>query len=170
MSGKKLVHHINVIRWIAEGVHIPFVDTPPSFHFPNHKFSFSHREFIANEIQSLLESGAIQICDPQQKPFCVSPIKCVAKKGGKFRLIVDLREINTHCSVPKFCYEDINVVTQLIQEDDYMVTLDLKNGFHHIPIAKEDQEYLGFAFRDTFYKWKVQHTPTISSWRQPGTI
>ena len=70
-------------------------------------------------------------------------------------MISDLRKINNLCTVPKFCYEDIQVVTQIVQTDDQMITLDLKNGFHHIPIVKEDREYLGFYFRGNYYKWAV---------------
>ena len=144
-----------VLNWIREGVKIPFVEKPTNFCIPNRKFSFEQGVFIATKIKSLLDAGAIEKCSPQQPPKCVSPLNCVPKKGGKLRLISDLRKINNLCTVPKFCYEDVQVVTQIVQTDDQMITLDLKNGFHHIPIVKEDREYLGFYFRGNYYKWAV---------------
>jgi len=96
----------NVINWLENGVLIPFDQEPQSFYLPNRKFGFTKGEFIADEIASLLKSGAIR--EVNEPPTCISPISCVPKKGGKFRLIVDLRIINQSCVVPKFRYEDIN--------------------------------------------------------------
>jgi hypothetical protein len=143
----------DIIDWLASGVQIPFIDNPEPFHIPNSKFSFVHSHFVAEEIFDLVQSGAIVECETP--PLCISPIHCVPKKGGKLRLIIDLRRINLHLRVPKFSYEDIKVVSEFVQKEDYMVTLDLKSGFHHIPINKNDQEYLGFQFKGKFYKWTV---------------
>lgn len=144
-----------ILDWLSSGVQLPFTERPESFHLPNFKLSFSHGAFVAEELSRLIQSGAVVQCDSNFPPKCISPIHCVPKKGGKLRLIIDLRRINQHLDVPKFCYEDIRVVSQLVHSNDYMVTLDLKNGFHHIPIHKADQEYLGFAFRGKLYKWTV---------------
>ena len=144
-----------VISWLSNGVMLPFAERPKPFHIPNYKLTFTHGIFVAKELAQLIQAGSIVECDPCSPPKCISPIHCVPKKGGKLRLIIDLRQINQHLEVPKFCYEDIQVVSQLVQPDDYMVTLDLKNGFHHIPINKADQEYLGFSFRGKLYKWTV---------------
>ena len=36
-----------------------------------------------------------------------------------------------------------------------MITLDIKSGFHHIPIAEQDREKLGISFKGRFYRWRV---------------
>jgi len=90
-----------------------------------------------------------------EKPYCLSPIKCVPKKNNKLRLVTDLRQLNSSLSPPKFKYEDIHTVSSVVESGDHMVSLDLKNGFLHIPIAERDQPFLGFAFRNKFYVWRV---------------
>jgi hypothetical protein len=36
-----------------------------------------------------------------------------------------------------------------------MVTLDIKNGFQHVPVSITDQTYLGFKWRGQYYCWQV---------------
>jgi hypothetical protein len=143
----------HVLDWISNGVKIPFRETPCDFHLPNRSFSFGHGEFVAEELDALVKSGAI--IKQNHPPKCISPIGVVPKRGGKLRLIVDLRGINRHCEVPKFQYDDIDTVAQYIATNDLIVTLDLKNGFHHIPVCMQHQQYLGIYFRNQYYVWAV---------------
>ena len=66
-----------------------------------------------------------------------------------------MRIVNEKCSPPRFKNEDINTVLSIIKPKDFMVTADIKNGFHHIPVCVDHQQYLGFQFEQTYYKWKV---------------
>ena len=149
--------HINapevVLNWVQYGIRIPFVTDPGQFHLPNRSLGFAKSQFVVDELRNLVKSGAIR--EVESPPQCISPIICVPKKGGKFRLIVDLRLINDSCEVPKCQYEDITTVTQYIKPNDYLVSLDIKNGYHHIPVAPEFQQYLGISFRNRFYVWQV---------------
>lgn len=142
-----------VLSWIQKGVSIPFTSEPDCFNLPNHKLTYSQGIFVKQEIQNLLQVGAIEPCDTA--PPCVSPLGCVPKKGKKWRLITDLRQLNSHIQVPKFRYEDIQTVTNLIKPNDQMITLDIKSGFHHIPIAEQDRDKLGISFKGRFYRWRV---------------
>ncbi len=36
---------------------------------------------------------------------------------------------------------------------NFLSTLDLKAGFHQVPIAKEDQDKSAFIYPGGFYKW-----------------
>ena len=58
--------------------------------------------FLETEMNSLLLQGCIDIAD--SKPKCVSPITCVPKKNGDFRLVTDLRHLNSFSKPPKFEY------------------------------------------------------------------
>lgn len=144
-----------VLSWLKDGAKIPFATEPDCFHLPNQKLSFTQGEFVASELNNLVKAGAIERCNSNTPPKCISPLGCVPKKGGKLRLITDMRRINSHVTVPKFQYEDIQTVTNMIQSDDQLITLDISNGFHHIPIAEQDRDKLGIFFRGRYYRWKV---------------
>ena len=142
-----------VLTWIKKGVEIPFATEPDCFHLPNRKFNITQREFVAQELKTLVRAGAIEHCNTP--PKCISPLGVVPKKGGKLRLVTDMRKLNSYMNVPKFQYEDIQTVTSMIQKDDLLITLDISNGFHHIPIAEQDWDKLGIFFGGHYYRWKV---------------
>ena len=142
-----------ILSWVRDGVKIPLVSQPQPFCLPNHKLSQRDVTFIDNEIQGLLKANAIEVC--AQQPTCVSPIGTAPKKGGKLRLITDLRQLNNFCTKAVFQYEDIRSVSQLIKPKDYLVTLDIKNGFFHVPVHNDYRDYLGFRWRNRYFRWKV---------------
>jgi hypothetical protein len=152
---KRMGAHDTVINWIKDGIQIPFHDTPHSFEIQNPSFSIKEKAFVNSEICELLLSGAIRKCLPGEVPLCVSPIGCVPKKKDKFRLIVDLRHINEYVVAQSFQNENIDTVTQLIKPHDRLCSFDLRNGYHHVPVHKIDQQFLGIKWKGSYYVWQV---------------
>jgi hypothetical protein len=143
----------HVINWISQGVIIPFVQSPPKCLFQNHNLTDKQRAFVDNEIKDLLKNHRISVADGV--PTCVVPLGCVPKKNNQYRLITDLRHVNKFCETPKFRYEDISLLHQVLRPGDYLVTIDLKDGFHHIPISDSSAGYLGFSWKNVYYRWNV---------------
>ena len=52
-------------------------------------------------------------------------------------------------------YEDISEVLNIVQPEDKLITLDIKNGFYHIPVSEHHQQFLGFEYKGVCYKWAV---------------
>ena len=63
--------------------------------------------------------------------------------------------MNSYCETQSFQYEDINTVLEVVQPKDKLVTVDIKSGFHHIPVSVEAQKYLGFCWGGRTYSWTV---------------
>ena len=42
-----------------------------------------------------------------------------------------------------------------MKADDKFVAADIKDGFFHVPIAKEHRDYLGFCYKGVYYRWSV---------------
>ena len=141
-------------NWLIDGIHIPFKEIPESFNFENNRqFNRDEYHFLQCEINDLLSKGLIEACD--SKPYGVSPISCVPKKGNKFRLVHDLRHLNTFSEPEKFQYEDISNVISQLQPEDVMITCDIKSGFYHVPVNINDCKYLGFKWSGKYYQWTV---------------
>lgn len=143
----------NVLRWIEHGVKIPFKREPESVFLNNHKLSKSQCTFVDNKVTELLASKFIS--KVSYVPKCVSPLGCVSKRGGKFRLITDLRHVNECCDTPKFRYEDISVLPNVVDNNDKLVTIDLKDGFFHVPVHNDYRTFLGFCWKNIYYVWNV---------------
>ena len=141
-----------VLNWIETGVQIQVDDEPSQFCLQNWKLSLHETLFIDNEIRNLVKVGALQIST--EKPFCVSPLGCVPKKNGTYRIIVDLRRLNSYICCPSFQYEDINTILDCVKPNDQLVTIDITNGFYHIPVHKNYQKYLGIQWKRRYYVWK----------------
>ncbi len=142
-----------ILDWIANGVPIPFNDIHPSFYHPNRPLSRQYTEFVSAELKKLLQYGVISAC--QDRPTCVSTINVVPKRGGKLRLVVDLRHLNEFSSAPKFRYENIETVCELVQSNDHLATLDLENGFYHIKVREKHRRFLGIEWKGRYYRFNV---------------
>lgn len=142
-----------VLNCISEGVKFSFKREPPSFFRCNHSLTSSQNKFVDTEIQLLLTSGALKHVN--YVPTCVSPVGCVPKKGGKWRLITDLRAINQYIEAPKFQYEGISYLKNIVKPKDQFITWDLNSGFHHVNIHPSLQSYLGIKWRNNYYVWTV---------------
>ena len=77
-------------------------------------------------------------------PYCVNPL--TVAEGKKLRLVIDLRHVNAFVSKVKFKYEDLRSLYQVLEENHWFFTSDLKSGYHHVDIFADHQKYLGFSW------------------------
>ena len=144
----------HVIQWLQQGVPIPFKTLPPTFDLRNTIRSHKETLFFNSEVRRLASQGVISCVT--EKPRGISPIACVPKKGkNQFRKIIDLRHLNSFCAVDSFRNEDIEVVCNLVQPNDEMITVDLRDGFQHISIHPDYRTYLGFTWNNQWYVYNV---------------
>ena len=64
------------------------------------------------------------------KPKILSPIHAVPKKNGKFRLVIDMRYLNSHLMVPKFKMEGLETLASMVEKGDHMFMVDLQDDYH----------------------------------------
>ena len=118
----------------------------PLVFLPNNLSAIKHREFVSQAIEELLANKCIQEHD---KPtFCVNPL--TVAEGKKLRLVIDLRHVNQYLVKPKFKYEDLRSLSQVLQKNSWFFTWDLKSGYHHVDITAEHHSsilrfFLGFS-------------------------
>lgn len=55
----------------------------------------------------------------------------VSSDGSKKRLVHDLRHVNNFLWKKKFKYEDMHAVLEMAEVGEFMVSFDLKSGYHH---------------------------------------
>ena len=131
-----------VLDIIRRGYRLPFHDYPSPCHLRNNKSSLQHREFVSQAITELLSNACI--IEHATPPFCVNPL--TVAEGKKLRLVIDLRHVNEYLVKPKFKYEDLRSLSEVLDEGHWFFTWDLRSGYHHVDICSEHQQYLGFAW------------------------
>jgi len=63
--------------------------------------------------------------------------------------------LNIAISPPCFKYKDLALLAPLLKEGDYMTTIDLKDGFFHVPVLPSHQAYMSFQWKGKTYVFQV---------------
>ena len=82
------------------------------FELQKHTLSNVQHGFISTEIKRIIEFDNIEVCEKKTK--FESPLGCVPKQNGKFRLITDLRTLNLFWLSPRYKNEDVRDVASVL--------------------------------------------------------
>ena len=102
-------------------------------------------------IQSMLDA---QLIKPSNSPYA-SPIVLVRKKSGKLRLCVDYRKINMRTIKDAYPIPKIADIYAALHGAEWFTTMDLKMGFHQIPMAEASKDYTAFVCPFGLYNFEV---------------
>ncbi|CAI7876261.1 unnamed protein product [Closterium sp. NIES-53] len=142
-----------ILSIIANGYWLPWSHGPPqAFRERNHAGAYAHATFTRTAIQELTETGAA-VETTASELTCISPLNVVEQRE-KCRLILDLRKVNANLIVPKFKYEGLSRVADVARAGDWMFSIDLKSGYHHIDIHPSCWKFLGFGFDRRTYSFR----------------
>ena len=163
LGGRLLHFHSNweklsqdpYILSIVKGMTIDWLQVPSQLReIPCPKFSNSQSNQLSTEVNKLVEKNAIEVTKPSPNQF-VSHIFLASKKDGTNRPVINLKQLNKHVKYMHFKMEGIPNLVDLLQRDDHMCKLDLKDAYFVIPVAPRYQEYLKFRWNGVLYKFKV---------------
>ena len=83
-----------------------------------------------------------------------SPVVLTGKKDGSTRLCIDYRQLNKKIVRDRYPLPLIEDQLDLLQTAKCFSTLDLKNGFFHVPVEKESRKYTAFIVPDGHYEFR----------------
>ena len=79
----------------------------------------------------------------------------VPKKDGEDRLILDLSRLNYYISCPSFKMVTLREVKLLLPMGYWTVSLDLRDGYWHVGIARRKCPFLGFSYNGQDYQFRA---------------
>ena len=99
-------------------------------------------------IQTLFTKAAIKEVQPVKNQF-ISSLFLVekAQSAGEYRPIINLKPLDRFVKEWSFKMEGLPVVRSLIQPNDYMMKLDLKDAYYSVPIHPDHRRFLRFVFK-----------------------
>eukprot|EP00873_Tetraselmis_striata_P025854 jgi/Tetstr1/446118/TSEL_033718.t1 len=142
-----------VLRWIQEGVRIPFKHNRPLPNFHNgiimQDATPAQLTFLAGELARFVESGAWEFGTCRK---WVSRLFLVPKPGvNQWRCIVDLCVLNSYCVRKRLKMETLLGVRHQTKKGDYMFSFNLQDGFYALGIAEADRDYFIVDVRGQLY-------------------
>ena len=157
-----LLHNLDVCRkitsdpWVLEtvsGYHLEFNTLPVQSVLPRPPpFSEREKQLIDEEITKLLTKGAIRKVSSCPYEF-ISSIFLVPKKTSDFRPVINLKPLNQFVQRIHFKMENIQMAMNFVSFGDYMVSLDLEDGYFSVPIFRPPCEYLRLIWRDQRFEF-----------------
>ena len=84
-----------------------------------------------------------------------APILLVGKPDGSFRLCVDYRALNKVRVKNRYPLPLMTELRERLNRAKVFTKLDLKNGYHLVRMAEEDEEKTAFRTRFGLYHWRV---------------
>ncbi|XP_073047725.1 uncharacterized protein [Primulina eburnea] len=132
------------LRGISPGIMKHHLNTLPEARPVKQKkrhFGPEKDKVIKEQVDELLKAGHIREIF---FPTWLSNVVLVPKSSGKWRMCVDFRDLNKAC--PKDCYP-LPRIDQLVDSTSghqYLCLMDAYQGYHQIPLAREDQDKVSF--------------------------
>ncbi|GFU15926.1 hypothetical protein TNCV_2368541 [Trichonephila clavipes] len=113
------------------------------------RLPFVEQRIVENQIQEWLNANII-------KPSCfdyAAPIILCKKKNGEHSLCVDYRNLNRKMIKDKFPLPLIEQVLGKLENSKVYTSLDLKNGFFHVPMDPNNTKYISFVTHEGQYEF-----------------
>lgn len=148
-----ITHHPWPLQIIKEGYRLQFTRTPIPWHLPRQTRTREDQEEVNFAVKKFLKAGIIEHChDPRARDH-LSPFFTL-KEATKNRPILDCRRINQCIQVNHFKMEGVPALRDLIESNDYMVKIDLKDAYTVIPIHRDSRRFLVFENEGIVYQYK----------------
>ena len=144
-------------QWVLQtvaGYQLELTTTPYQTQVPHQiRCSPENKGQITTEVQELLDKGAIRETQLTPQNF-VSQIFLVEKKGGGQRPVINLKGLNQFVKTEHFKMEGLHLLPDLLQPQDWMVKMDLKDAYLQIPIHPDHQHLLTFQWEEKTYMFQ----------------
>ena len=111
----------------------------------------AHLDEIDRQVDGLIQHDYVE---PAASPWS-SNVLLVKKKNGTFRLCIDYRALNTVTYKDAYPLPHIDTCLGSMNGACWFSTIDLRSGYHNIPIREEDRDKTSFVTRRGSFRYKV---------------
>ena len=92
------------------------------------------RDLLLGEVTDMLAKSAIRRVPFNPRSGFYSRIFLAPKKNGKWRPVINLKPLNQFLKKQHFKMSTIADVIQEVERDDWLISIDLKDAYFHVPI------------------------------------
>ena len=139
----------DILNILEQGLSLRLDKTPEPHPPHQHKLSTTDSNIIDQEIMKLLQKRVI--IETKVGPTDVfSPIFIRPNKDDTHRMILNLKYLNENIDTHHFKMESIKNALNMVTENCYMASVDLKHAFYTVPIYSAHQKFLKFYWHKPY--------------------
>ena len=116
---------------------------------PNRRMQLHYKEDIREKVDAFLEKDLITPC---HSPYS-APAMLVPKKNGKFRLVIDYRQLNNQTIKSCWPIPSIEEIFDTLEGSAHFTTIDISWGFYQLPMDIKSQDLTAFSTPLGSIKW-----------------
>lgn len=109
--------------------------------------STSLHEWVTSELAKYERIGAIRYCERED----IDVVNPIGVEPRKPRLITDMRYTNLWCEPTPFRYGSLSAFRNELQKNDLLITVDLKDAFHHVRINDGSLRVFGGCWNSRYF-------------------
>ena len=111
------------------------------------------QKVLQEQVDSLILKEAIeQVRDTRSLGF-YSHVFLVQKKNGTWRPVINLHALNVCLEIPTFTMESASKIAATITQNEWATSLDLTDGYFHVPMAPHCRKYLRFVVNGKIFQF-----------------
>ena len=130
----------------------PLLARPPYGRLPE---APDKAEIVLQEVESLLNKGAITCLVNNRSPGFYSHIFLVRKSSGGWRPVLNLSGLNLYVKSKSFRMDTPATVLASVHRGDWLASIDLTDAYLHVPIHPDSRHLLRFSVQDRAYQFTV---------------
>ena len=88
-------------------------------------------------------------------PGFYSILFVVPKASGGWRPVIDLSALNRFLAIPTFSMETPEQIRLSMPKSAWVVSIDLKDAYFHVPMRRSIRKYLRFSFRGRVWQFRA---------------
>jgi len=123
------------------------LNTKKPFIYKSYPVPIHYRVLVESEIDRLLKQRIIEKSDSE---FCNS-LRIVKKTNGQIRVCFDARMLNKYIEMDNESSSLINEILQKHEGVQYMISLDMRNGYWQISLDKNSRKFTAFIHNGSVY-------------------
>lgn len=117
----------------------------------NYRSPHFQKDETKKQVQKLIDN---ELVEPSTSNYN-SPILLVPKKGDKWRLCIDYRQVNKKLIADKYPLPRIEDILDNLGRAKFFSILDMYSGFHQIPLHEDSRDITSFSTEGGSFRWKV---------------
>ena len=141
-----------VLEIVGRGLSLTFKEQPllssDFLPFSLPRVGSEKRGALLDEIRKMIDKQAV-VPVQQGTPGFYCNLFLVTKATGGFRPVINLKPLNQMMINPSFKMETASSIMKALSPRDWVVSIDLKDAYFHLPVRPDYQHYLRFAVSDT---------------------